>query len=109
MKNHRPIIEALNMQIKSDLFRHLNFELSRNEVKTKLDQAALNQKENLNVDINQKAFLNDENNSKKKKEKNEQNKKGKKLQLIENKKGPNTDSSEEEEFTKALVKKLNWL
>lgn len=97
------------MQIKSDLFRHLNFELSRNEVKTKLDQAALNQKENLNVDINQKTFLNDEKNSQKKKDKKEQDKKAKKLQLTKNQNGSNANPSEEEELAKTLVKKLNWL
>lgn len=100
------------MQIKGDLFRFLNMELSRNEVKTKLDEAALNQKENLNVDINQKPFLKDpKEDQKKKKMMNKKNKDKKGLYLVEDHE-PLPEISKEDQAkaqAKAMLKKLNWL
>ena len=98
------------MHIKSDLFRHLNLELSRKEVKTKLGQAALNQKNNLDVDINQKSFLpkKDPKNQQQEKQKQDQQKENNKITLLQTTKAQMPEQTNEDQAD-APIKKLNWL
>ncbi len=95
------------MQIKSDLFRQLNCELKRQEVKTKLDQACLSQKESLNVDINNKSLMNNQ-------QKSEDDKKDKKPKKTKIQKSaldqePLNDDPIKENHSKTLVNRLNLI
>lgn len=98
------------MYIKSDLFRHLNLELSRKEVKTKLGQAALNQKNNLDVDINQKSFLpkKDPKNQQQEKQKQGQQKEKNKVTSLDPIKAQMPEQTNDDQAN-APIKKLNWL
>lgn len=92
------------MHIKNDLFRSLEFSLSRKEVKAKLGDAALAQKNGLNVDINQHGELLEFQKKNFKKKKNEQEEKKNQKSSTDEVKNASQPSKENE-----LLKKLNWL